>query len=687
MKKNCFTLMVCCSVFWGCAATQKVQTQDLDQYHIWISQTAAIKVEESYLGDQVLYIKYQAFFKDSNRHRVFYGRGIWEDDPREVLLLAHNLVVPFEFISLEQWQERPEDLSPIKSLDEEHWKAFRHKLVHQLTPQEINQGAVVRSAKDELILYYDENDHLSVKDIKDKPVDVKIKKIYGPAEMSDLIIETLRDYLVSINQETNRVLMTSFNDDYANSFIYVDLESQFSLSLDTAQEQKIHYKQSLIRKGIKSADLLILDSHIIAMLTRPFSSTFRLFSITKEVAYDVINPNKIRIIENSPVPPINEGDGMDLTQWDEELDKIVGRKALKGNVDFLVGGDEFFPRLIDAFIGAKETIDVRIFIFDNDDYAVKIADILKKRSNEGIKVRVLLDGMGVIMGEGKISDDLPAGFIPPDSMIKYLTKDSKVEVRVRPSTWFKADHIKTIIIDNHFGFTGGMNIGREYRYEWHDMMMRIKGPIVSKITKEFHLAWEHSGRLGDMGYLKAVIFDKMEKIEEQGYPVRLLYTRLNHPEIFKAQIAAIRAAKKYIYITNAYFSDNSILYEIIKARRRGVDVRVILPIDGNHEIMNKSNRVTANTMFKNGIRVFFYPGMSHVKAAIYDGWVCTGTANFDRLSFRDNLELNLAISDVQAAQQYLDRLFIPDFEKSREMTELIEVGLREHFASFLAERL
>jgi len=129
------------------------------------------------------------------------------------------------------------------------------------------------------------------------------------------------------------------------------------------------------------------------------------------------------------------------------------------------------------------------------------------------------------------------------------------------------------------------------------------------------------------------------------------------------------------------------LYELIKARRRGVDARVILPVHGNHEIMNKSNIITANIMFKHGIRVYFYPGMSHIKAAIYDGWLCTGSANFDRLSFKDNLEFNLATSAPEPVQEVLDRLFLPDFEKSMEMTKPLKSNLRDRVAEFFAGQL
>ena len=83
-------------------------------------------------------------------------------------------------------------------------------------------------------------------------------------------------------------------------------------------------------------------------------------------------------------------------------------------------------------------------------------------------------------------------------------------------------------------------------------------------------------------------------------------------------------------------------YELVKARLRGVDVRVIIPMEGNHGIMNASNVTAANTLLKYGVRVFTYPGMSQVKAAIYDGWACLGSVNFDKLSFLVNKGMNLA---------------------------------------------
>ena len=88
---------------------------------------------------------------------------------------------------------------------------------------------------------------------------------------------------------------------------------------------------------------------------------------------------------------------------------------------------------------------------------------------------------------------------------------------------------------------------------------------------------------------------------------------------------------------------------LIAARQRGVDVRVIIPSRGNHGPLNASNKLTINTLLQHGIRVYEYPGMSHIKAAIYDGWMCVGSANFDKLSLKINKEIIKNMVDQSAA--------------------------------------
>ena len=107
---------------------------------------------------------------------------------------------------------------------------------------------------------------------------------------------------------------------------------------------------------------------------------------------------------------------------------------------------------------------------------------------------------------------------------------------------------------------------------------------------------------------------------------------------------------------------------LAKARRRGVDVRVIIPLESDRGLLTKANAMAANDLLRSDIRVFIYPGMSHIKAAIYDGWACLGSANLDRLSLRINKEMNVATSHPEAVDELMDRLFVRDFARSSELT-------------------
>ena len=389
---------------------------------------------------------------------------------------------------------------------------------------------------------------------------------------------------------------------------------------------------------------------------------------------------------NGDIPEVSHAEPMDLNAFEKILDKATGTRSDTGRIRFLVDGDEYFCRLTTSIANAKESVDIRTYIFDNDDYAVEIADHLKERSND-IRVRVMLDGLGNMMAMQADSDTMPAEHKGPLSMRMYLEHESRVKVRNVTNPWFTGDHTKTTIIDKKLAFVGGMNIGREYRYDWHDLMMEVSGPVVDKLQYESDKAWARASLFGDFANFVAFMKGKKEHADKDGYPVRVLQTRNFDSDIHKAQIAAIQNAQSYILIENAYFSDDRTIYELAKARRRGVDVRVIIPLRGNHGPLNASNKVTINKLLEHGIRVYEYPGMSHVKAAVYDGWASVGSANFDKLSLKVNKELNLATSDPDTVQALLDQVFIPDLMMSKEINKPLEVTVATRFAEIVVDEL
>lgn len=429
---------------------------------------------------------------------------------------------------------------------------------------------------------------------------------------------------------------------------------------------------------------------LIEPLIRPFSTEKALLSLLLKSSLGfterlAINTGRFQSMEQEPIPPLVPRPSMDLAEWEAHLAETAGTSTT-GTVKFLIDGDEFFPRLLESINEAEESIDIRTYIFDNDAYGVKIADALKERSGK-VGVKVLLDGIGTILGTQVSSDEISENFNPPIAISSHLRSDSSIKVRTSGNPFLTGDHTKTIIIDGRRAFLGGMNIGQEYRYEWHDLMMEITGPAVNLLQRDYDVAWSKASWLGDLSMLARTLTPINKRADESGVPITILTTRDHDSQLYRAQLEAIRRSQSYIYIENPYFSDDIILFELAKARRRGVDVRVILPEDGNHKSHNYSNALAINTMLRNGIRVYMYPGMTHLKAAIYDGWACFGSANFDKLSLQINEELNIGTSDPEIVNELRAAVFVKDFEISRELTAPLETRGIYHLAEFISDEI
>lgn len=477
------------------------------------------------------------------------------------------------------------------------------------------------------------------------------------------------------------------DDEYA-----IDAGINVSASEATHEENR-DLGQTVIRKSAMAAQAgaLFARSVHIDPINRPVSnflsmSSLALKSTTGLVRRTALGSIQFPALEREPVPELAFAKPMDLDQWETDLDKISGRKQTRGTIEFLIDGEEYFERMLEAVDSAEESIDIRTYIFDNDDYAVEVADILKEKSKD-VRVRILVDAFGNMLATQADPESLPADFRGPLHMGQYLEEDSRVKFRSRAIPWTTGDHTKTTIIDKKLAFIGGMNIGREYRYDWHDLMMEVTGPVVDHLQYDTDKAWARASVFGDIAAFLEMLDGEDKHADDDGYPIRVLYTSTHDSEIYRAQLEAIRRSRSYILIENAYFSDDVILYELAKARRRGVDVRVILPSEGNHGLHDASNRVTINRMLQNGIRVYHYPGMSHVKAAVFDGWACVGSANFDKLSFQINREVNLATSHAPIVNTLLEELFIPDLARASEITESLELTAQAHLLEVIADEV
>lgn len=352
-------------------------------------------------------------------------------------------------------------------------------------------------------------------------------------------------------------------------------------------------------------------------------------------------------------------------------------------------GRGFFTELEHQLAYAKRGVDVQVYIFDNDDIAVRYADRLKQCARH-LKVRVLMDDLGstTAISSAPLTPG-PRGIEPPASMLSYLKDGSNVRARRSLNPWLVCDHTKLFVIDQRTALLGGMNIGREYYSEWHDLMLRVEGPIVADFSSEYEHAWRSSAPLGGLSLFRKKYAPTPPPQTPDCVPIRLLRTdsSLGKHHVYEATLLALRSAKKRIWIENPYFAHDGITAEVCAAAKRGIDVRVILPKEGDSAIMDSGNLATANQIIQAGGKAYRYPRMTHMKVMICDDWAQAGSANLDTLSMRINRELNIGTADAKTVSQLERLVFKPDFRVSRRIklqeTESVVAPIAEALADQL----
>ena len=582
------------------------------------------------------------------------------------------------------WNEIRHSMTRIPILGIAAWSEFRDSLFSEFLPTRRNTGVAVSFDREDFFFFYDSSGLFRARRLIEKPPWYSVSAHVDLQQYFDKWQPLLKQYLQKQNVDSHEILFNTGDLDQGSiPFVYVNTREKLIILI--RYDELPHSMRGVVPVTHMLQSLWhFVGSHSYYVPMRPFTSIKTLLALLSDTA---IESGRL-LLPSMPlqrvVPPLKTGDHMDLAGWEEELDRRLGRPSSRGTLDFLVDGTAFFTRFIDKVTSAQSSVDVRAYIFDNDDVALMIAELLKRRSREGIDVRVLFDGLGTAMAGGERAKTLPGDHRAPLSIRNYLSRNSRVKVRSVKNIWLSGDHVKTMVIDRQSAFLGGMNIGREYRYDWHDLMVEITGPVVDEINAEFDSAWIKAGIFGDFGGL---LRRGREGINQDlgGYPVRLIYTRPGQQEIYALQRDAIRRARGYIYIENAYFTDDALLRELILARRRGVDVRVIIPLETDRGMITRNIALAANVMLEHGIRVFIYPGFTHAKAAIFDGWASVGTANLDRLSLKINQEINIATSDPSAVQELFDELFIPDFQLSTELTEPLDERWTDHLIEMFGD--
>lgn len=422
---------------------------------------------------------------------------------------------------------------------------------------------------------------------------------------------------------------------------------------------------------------------ILAKVRSPITSTKMGLAMLVERTGELIRGN---------IPfPLETGPRVEGLPGSKEFSAGLTRIGLPapelGTIELLVGGKEFFSALEHELFLARESVDLQLYIWDNDDVSVAYADMVRKRA-KAVPTRILLDDIGsTISASLKPITPAPPGFRAPPDIAAYLRHESELQLRRILDPWAVIDHCKLLVFDGKTAMLGGINIGREYYSEWHDLMVRLKGPIVDTLQVEFSKKWHGAHPLGDL----SLFFRPPPPAARAGspppgsFPIRILRTNLleGRREPLKAILEAIRASESRVWIENEYITSDRILDALLAACRRGVDVRVIIPKLPFEEIMEIANHQAAGDLLRAGAKVYRYPGMTHMKAIICDGWATVGATNLDTHSLQISHELNISFADPGAVKTLARRVFKADFAVSKPLT----IEETRHWLNPLAETI
>lgn len=563
------------------------------------------------------------------------------------------------------------------------WEAAIAMVMARLLPPASRDGVVFYAQGQAMLAYRDMQDRLHIRPRATAPPPAGTLTVLEEDRLADLVESVIGER--HPEAATTALLFPTGRDD-EEAYVLLDLPRRLSVFLVRPDSLAGEMLGQSLAYSLRLADALVLRGHFLGPLTRPVSTVTSLLSYTWHTTLTLL-PG---LTPASQAGPAETGTAaaMDLATFDDRLDSLGLSAPMPGTVRFLIDGPAFFDRLTEAIEDADESIKVRVYIFGTDDYALRIADLLKRRAGQ-VEVKVLVDYLGSLSAGREQHGGSLAG-TPPPSIFDYLGRDTGISVRASSNTWLTGDHTKTIVVDSERAFIGGMNIDRQYRFDWHDMMAEVRGPIVGRLERDFDAQWAGSGLGGDLARL--LVQAKPDATTEAALPagtvdLRPLYTKPGDAQILRALLEAIRSARRYIYIQNPYVTDDEILAELVRARQRGVDVRLILPGRSDSAFMSSANLVAASALVSNGVAVYTYPGMSHLKAALIDGWSCFGSANLDKLSLRLNLETNLATSDPTVAAALEAQLFEPDFGRSQRLESPPTLGLGTYFVNFIADHL
>lgn len=371
-----------------------------------------------------------------------------------------------------------------------------------------------------------------------------------------------------------------------------------------------------------------------------------------------VNATKAKIVLQPDAPRPVDG-------WTPIGERLLGSYGLAapatGNsVRLHANGEEAFADLIRLIDEAQHSISIQTYEMANDDAGKIIVEHLAAQAKKGVKVRLLLDGLGAFamsrlaLWKLRRAGASTAFFLP--AWRPALLNRSNLR-----------NHRKIAVFDEARVFAGGRNLRTEYLgpqpapKRWRDMSFLLEGPSVADYAKIFRYDWTFATKepipaappplpIPSGGAVTQVV---AAGPDVEGDP------------LYAAIISSLYLAQRRIWLVTPYFvPDNAMAQALSIAAKRGVDVRIIAPEKSGQYLTDLARGPYLRDATAAGAKVMLYTaGMVHAKALVIDDKLAmVGSANFDERSMFLNFEvmcLMYSAAEIQAVAAWVETLASP----------------------------
>jgi cardiolipin synthase len=349
-------------------------------------------------------------------------------------------------------------------------------------------------------------------------------------------------------------------------------------------------------------------------------------------------------------------------RFPDYLARLAGRPITTGDrYAVLHNGDETFPAMLSAIERARNRISFETYIYSEGRVADRFTHALAAAARRGVQVQIVLDAVGAAdsrRADLKALRDAGAqiGVFNP---FRYNTLE---EVNYRT-------HRKILVVDGEVAYVGGIGLADYWSgnadspEHWRDTQFEVRGPAVDNIEAGFHENWIETG-----GVVEPIVAPRAGAAAGDARSIAIWSSSEAGSNALKlVYLLAIGAARRTIDIQSPYFiTDESSVWSLLEARKRGVRIRVLTEGDiTDAKPVKFAGRAQYERLLAHGIDLYEYqPTMMHAKAVVVDGMVSIiGSANFDNRSLELNDEINVAVASSTLAAQ-LTRDFEDDMRRS-----------------------